>query len=609
MQVQAGDQAAHGPAPHVAAPVREASRDTRAEPERFDSALARSRASSEPSAAERADGAAPRARGRAGRDGDAQRAAARAGTEAAAGPGESPPGHPRTDDTATATSATNPWSVANDGRVPVTAVDGADTAGEGTDPFQATKATGIAAATQDAGTAVDAAARDAGGLHGVVGSNGDDPIALAPDREEREADDAGADAGSGAVAVAAAAVGEGSITIAGTAPDGECAEESDCVKSGAAGTDGGGTTAPAGATVRAAPGARPEATRDADASGAEQAPSASRGRDGGAAARGEIESGRRSSGGDAKGDADGAGFAAKAETASGPESTAAARHSGSTQARLDVAADTLAEKVSVTTSGLAADASASLEGADAASAHGGKESGQAPALGGTPGGGQSTRMLLGAGNDAPQTGGRDSREPAPDSGGARTHASRVDQGEAAAPSDGTKAGPGVGASTHGHAARDGTGETGRPGTPVSTAHLERALAAGAERDIVGRLRHDGEMRLTLQPHGLGELEVRVAVRDGGVHASVATANDDARQLLTTQRGDLETALERYNLRLDSFNVDVGGRDGRPAFERETQGALGAAWAGLPSAGENPERARDGVAPLSGLHGGRLSIRA
>jgi len=139
--------------------------------------------------------------------------------------------------------------------------------------------------------------------------------------------------------------------------------------------------------------------------------------------------------------------------------------------------------------------------------------------------------------------------------------------------------------------------------------LERALAAGAERDIIGRLREDGEMRLTLQPRGLGELEVRVAVRDGGVHASVATASDHARQLLASQRADLETALQRYNLRLDSFNVGVGGGDGRPAFEREAPGGLAAGWQGASPVHQVPERTHETPVSMDGIHGVRLSIRA
>jgi flagellar hook-length control protein FliK len=106
-------------------------------------------------------------------------------------------------------------------------------------------------------------------------------------------------------------------------------------------------------------------------------------------------------------------------------------------------------------------------------------------------------------------------------------------------------------------------EGGRPVTPGSTGfRVEQALNAEFERGVVGRLRDNGEMRLAIEREGLGELDVRVAVRESSVHASIATQHDEARQLLASQRADLETALQRHNLRLDSFDVDVGGREGR-----------------------------------------------
>jgi hypothetical protein len=99
--------------------------------------------------------------------------------------------------------------------------------------------------------------------------------------------------------------------------------------------------------------------------------------------------------------------------------------------------------------------------------------------------------------------------------------------------------------------------------PSAAARAERALEAGLERGMVGRLRDDGEMRLRLEPGGLGEIEVRIAVREGGVHAAMASAHEDTRQLLASQRQGLEAALQRYSLRLDSFDVGVGSR-GEPS---------------------------------------------
>ena len=106
------------------------------------------------------------------------------------------------------------------------------------------------------------------------------------------------------------------------------------------------------------------------------------------------------------------------------------------------------------------------------------------------------------------------------------------------------------------------------GSPA--ARLEQALNADFERGFVGRLRDDGQMRLTMHRDDLGDIELRVTVRENGVHASIAAQHDEARQLLNSQRSDLAAALQRYNLRLESFTVDVGGRDGRSYMRHDSQ---------------------------------------
>jgi hypothetical protein len=105
-------------------------------------------------------------------------------------------------------------------------------------------------------------------------------------------------------------------------------------------------------------------------------------------------------------------------------------------------------------------------------------------------------------------------------------------------------------------------------TAGAMARAEQAMEAGLARALVGRLRDDGQMRLAVRPEGLGELDIRVAVRESGVHATIGAQHDEARQLLNSQRADLEAALERHNLRLDSFSVDVGGQESRSGMRHE-----------------------------------------
>jgi hypothetical protein len=96
------------------------------------------------------------------------------------------------------------------------------------------------------------------------------------------------------------------------------------------------------------------------------------------------------------------------------------------------------------------------------------------------------------------------------------------------------------------------------------------------------------------------------VRESGVHASIGTQHDEARQLLNSQRADLEAALQRYNLRLDSFNVDVGHRDGRSGMRHEdAQGPSRHGESSMSVRGTDPAAA---AVPNPHRAGG-LSIRA
>jgi hypothetical protein len=75
------------------------------------------------------------------------------------------------------------------------------------------------------------------------------------------------------------------------------------------------------------------------------------------------------------------------------------------------------------------------------------------------------------------------------------------------------------------------------------------------------------LRFALEPRGLGRIEVRLSVGHDGVRAAVVAEHEHTRALIATQQGVLATALERNDLRLASFAVDLGlaadlERDGR-----------------------------------------------
>jgi len=144
-------------------------------------------------------------------------------------------------------------------------------------------------------------------------------------------------------------------------------------------------------------------------------------------------------------------------------------------------------------------------------------------------------------------------------------------------------------------------------TAGTMARVEQAIEAGLERGLVGRLRDDGQMRLAVRSDELGELDVRVAVRESGVHATIGASHEEARQLLHSQRADLAAALERYNLRLDSFSVDVGGQGSRSGMRQEDAHGPFAHQAALPS--DDPQGVVARSASPNPNRVGGLSVRA
>lgn len=87
-------------------------------------------------------------------------------------------------------------------------------------------------------------------------------------------------------------------------------------------------------------------------------------------------------------------------------------------------------------------------------------------------------------------------------------------------------------------------------------------------------RSGGEMRLHVRPQGLGELEMHISVRDGGVQAAFWSPSDQTRELLLQSRQMLQAQLGRSHLRLDGFTVGNGSHHGG-----------GGAWHGGGAGGE------------------------
>jgi hypothetical protein len=141
-----------------------------------------------------------------------------------------------------------------------------------------------------------------------------------------------------------------------------------------------------------------------------------------------------------------------------------------------------------------------------------------------------------------------------------------------------------------------------PPTPAAP-DVERLVALHEARPQ--RIRDDGAMRLEVEHEQLGPIELRVAVRDHGVRAELTASHEHARDALVAGRASLEAALDRAQLRLDTFDVQTGGQQHRPSAERDARVPL----PGAPPAAPPLARASTAPEPVPVLRPGHVSLRA
>jgi flagellar hook-length control protein FliK len=123
-------------------------------------------------------------------------------------------------------------------------------------------------------------------------------------------------------------------------------------------------------------------------------------------------------------------------------------------------------------------------------------------------------------------------------------------------------------------AGDGTSRLRATGFTSGNATLPSWVERLASPDGLAATRR-GTLHLDLEPNGLGRIELRLSFGRDGVRATVLTEHEHTRSLLASQQPQLAAALERNDLRLESFLVDVGtqsGGDGREAFRDATDPA-------------------------------------
>jgi hypothetical protein len=81
----------------------------------------------------------------------------------------------------------------------------------------------------------------------------------------------------------------------------------------------------------------------------------------------------------------------------------------------------------------------------------------------------------------------------------------------------------------------------------------------------------GEMKVTLAPDGLGEVAMRVSVKEGKVNVQMITESDEAKKLIERQLGELKTNLISQNLSIDGIKVDTATNIGKQ-MEQQYQDA-------------------------------------
>jgi flagellar hook-length control protein FliK len=92
-------------------------------------------------------------------------------------------------------------------------------------------------------------------------------------------------------------------------------------------------------------------------------------------------------------------------------------------------------------------------------------------------------------------------------------------------------------------------------TSANDANMEKLVG---QAKIVAN-KGGGEAIVKLNPEGLGEVKLKIAVKDGRVQVEMATESNEAKKMLESTVGELKHALNSQKLSVDSIKVDVGNQ--------------------------------------------------
>jgi flagellar hook-length control protein FliK len=123
------------------------------------------------------------------------------------------------------------------------------------------------------------------------------------------------------------------------------------------------------------------------------------------------------------------------------------------------------------------------------------------------------------------------------------------------------------------------------------------------------VRGGGEIRLQLEPEGLGHIDVRLHLQSDGVRAVIVAEHESTRALLTSQQHVLQDAFNRSDLRLSGFSVDVGSGGGAATFGRGGEGDQGGSAPPSPTAPVVPVTSAEALdSTAAPLADGRVNVR-
>jgi flagellar hook-length control protein FliK len=122
------------------------------------------------------------------------------------------------------------------------------------------------------------------------------------------------------------------------------------------------------------------------------------------------------------------------------------------------------------------------------------------------------------------------------------------------------------------------------------------------------VRGGGEIRLQLEPEGLGHIDVRLHLQSDGVRAVIVAEHESTRALLTSQQHVLQDAFNRSDLRLTGFSVDVGSGGGAATFGQEGDRGQGTGAQPTPAAPAVIASAAQDIESTTALVNGRVNVR-